>query len=118
MTVSWFNPLLLLSSWLALFSYFVSANSTFNWTFINVSKFFSFSLTLLVLTIDRTGNQLSQGVLEECGNAQISVSTDPNNPPVGPYYLFAYEESGTTTVANLGSNVANLSWQVDHPSGQ
>ncbi|GJJ12942.1 hypothetical protein Clacol_007189 [Clathrus columnatus] len=62
-------------------------------------------------------SEIPDATVSECRSESISLSIDPTNPPVPPFYLFAYEQGGTTTVANLGSDVADLTWTVNHPSG-
>ncbi|KAF8586764.1 hypothetical protein K439DRAFT_917258 [Ramaria rubella] len=53
--------------------------------------------------------------LPECAAAPIFLQTPGATQP--PYYFFAHEAAGITTVHSLGSDINNLTWTVDHAAG-
>lgn len=64
--------------------------------------------------------QFDGTTLTECQSYQVDVSTDPSTKltAVPPFYLTAYVPGGIPTTTFLGSNLDDLQWTVNQPSGR
>ncbi|KAH7886630.1 hypothetical protein F5I97DRAFT_1021469 [Phlebopus sp. FC_14] len=63
---------------------------------------------------------LDGSTLMECETLAISISPsngNSSNVGMGPYYLLAFEPSGTSTTTLLGHTPSSLRWQVTHSIG-
>jgi hypothetical protein len=60
-------------------------------------------------------------VLTECQFVKIKLINITNPPPVTaptpPYYFMAYESGGFSTATFVGTDPANLTWQVKYAGG-
>ncbi|KAL4248206.1 hypothetical protein ABKN59_007149 [Abortiporus biennis] len=67
------------------------------------------------------GNNFVLTDLQECQTLPIIVeslnASDPSSVGVAPYYLIAFKPGGIPTTTPIGSNVAQLSWTVNHARG-
>jgi hypothetical protein len=58
-------------------------------------------------------------MLQQCEPLPLQIVKLPDGPDIidGPYFLFAFELGGPTTMDEIGSSPGSVSWTVNHKSG-